>query len=163
RVQRFRNNGVSAAGAGETAVLRETAKFDSTIARAGDFVNGVRQRGIVDVSLVSGVEQDDGFVFERVFNPALKLLARGQCAGRIVGRAEVNYIHVLLWRRGDETVAGFARQVNQLGEGPGFVGFAGVAGHDVCVHVNGINRIADGDFVFVAEDVEDVAGIALGA
>ena len=38
-----------------------------------------------------------------------------------------------------------------------------MAGHDVCVHVNGINRVADGDFVFVTKDIEDVARVAFCA
>ena len=57
----------------------------------------------------------------------------------------------------------FARQINELRVSARFVGLAGVAGHHVRVHVNRINRVADGDFVFVAEDVEDVARVAFRA
>ena len=38
-----------------------------------------------------------------------------------------------------------------------------MAGHDVRVHIDGIHRVADGDFVFGAENIEDVAAIAFGA
>ena len=73
RVERFRHDGERAARAGEAAVLREAAELDGALARAGNFVNRMRQRRVGDVGLVGRVEQDDGLVFERVFHPRLEL------------------------------------------------------------------------------------------
>ena len=149
RVERLGHDGERATDAGESAVLRATAEFDGAVARAGNFVNRMRQRRVGDVRLVSRVEQNDGLVFERVFHPRLKLRPVRRRAGRIVRRAKINHVHVPLRRFGNETVAGFARQINQLGISARLVGLAGVAGHHVRVHINRINRVADGDFVFV--------------
>ena len=70
---------------------------------------------------------------------------------------------MLLGRLGNETIARTARQVNELAIGAGFVGFAGVTGHHVRIHIHGIHGVADGDLVLGAKDIEDAARIALGA
>jgi len=117
----------------------------------------------VSVRLVGRVEQNNGPVFQRVIHPCLELRAIGDGAGRIVRRTQINHIHMPFGRLGDESVARFARQINQLRVSTGLIRFTGVTGHDVGVHINRINRVADGDFVFMAEDIEDIAGVAFGA
>src|SRR5438093_12001440 len=67
---------------------------------------------------------------------------------------------MLLWRLGNETVRGFAWKINELRVSTGFIGIARMTGHGVRVHIDGIDWIADGDFVFRAKDVENVAAIA---
>lgn len=70
---------------------------------------------------------------------------------------------MLLRRVGNEAVAGAAGEVNDFRVGTGLVRLAGVAGHDVRIDIDRIDRVGDGDFVFVAEHVEDVPAIALRA
>ena len=64
---------------------------------------------------------------------------------------------------GNEAVLCRAWQIHQAGVGAFFIRVAGVAGHHVGVHIHRIDRIGDGDDVALAEDVEDVAGIAFRA
>ena len=70
---------------------------------------------------------------------------------------------MLLGRGGDESVGRLAREIHQPPVSPRLVRLPGVAGHHVGVHIDGVNGVADGDFVFVAENIKDVAAIALGA
>ena len=100
-------------------------------------------------------------MFERVVHPGLELRPRGRRAGRIIGRTQINDVNVAFGRFGHEPVAGTAGKINQFRVRARFVGRACMAGHDVRVHIDRIHRIADGDFVFAAQDVEDVAGVAL--
>ena len=159
--ERLRHDGERAADAGEPAVLREAAELDGTFARAGNFVDGMRGRRVGDVGFVGGVEEDDRLVLQRVIHPGLKLCARRGRSSRVVRRAEVNDVRLHARRLGNETVCRRAREVNHAFIRAGFVGGTGVAGHDVRIDVNGIDRVADGEFVLVSEDVEDVAAITL--
>jgi len=83
--------------------------------------------------------------------------------GWIVRRAKINHVHVLLRRIGNETIRRFAWQINELRVSARFVRLARVTGHDIRVHVNGINRVTDGDFIFPPRIVEDRTAITLRA
>lgn len=157
------HDGVGAARAGEPAVFREAAELDGALARAGDFVNGMGNGRVRDVGLVGGIEEDDGLVREGVGHPRLELRARGDGTRGVVRRAKINDVRVLFRRLGDEAVGRRAGQIDQAGVGAVRVGVAGVAGHDVGIDIDRIDGVADGDFVLVPENVEDVAAIAFGA
>ena len=75
--------------------------------------------------------------------------------------AKVDQIDLLFRNRGDEIVLSIAGHVNQPFVSAVFISWAGVAEHYVGVDVNRVNRIGDRDFVPRAEDVQDVARIAL--
>ena len=159
----LRNDDDAAAHAGEPAVLREAPKLDRAITRAFDFEDRARHRGVLDEGLVGGVVEDDRAVRTGVGDPGFELLARGGAAGRVVRVAEVNEIDRLTRDLWHEAVFRGALEVVEAGVGAVFVRFASVAGHDVCIDVNGIHRVCDGDLVPGTEDVEDVAGVALAA
>ena len=157
----FWHDGECAADAGEAAVFREAAELDRALVGAGDFVDGMRDSRFADVGFVGGVVEEDGFVAERVLDPAGELLAGGDRAGGIVREAEVDDVHLFLRDVGDEAVGSVAREINKPLVGADFVRGASVPGHDVRVHVNGIDGVHDGDEIVVAEDVEDAAAVAL--
>ncbi len=67
---------------------------------------------------------------------------------------------MLVGHIGHKAVGGIAWQVEQPCVGAFGIGLAGIAGHHVGVHVHRIDRIGDSDDVAMAEDIEDVAGVA---
>ena len=119
-------------------------------ARAGDFVDGMRDRRVADVGLVGRIEEDDRLVRARVFHPRLELRARGHGAGRVVRKAEVNDVHLLCGRLGDEAVLRGALQIDEAGVRAALIRLAGVAGHDVRIDIDGIDRVGDGDAIVVS-------------
>ena len=134
----------------------------ATRARRG-FRRSNAARGIADVSLVSRVEEDERLVRPRVIDPRLELRARRDGAGRVVRKAEIDHVHLFRRRLGDEAVLRGALQIDEPRIRAALVALAGVAGHDVRIDIDGIDRVGDRDAVLVAEDVEDVAAIALRA
>ena len=120
----------------------------------------MRNFWIGNVSFVSGVEQNERIMLTRVINPAGKLLARRDRAGRVVGKTKINEIDMFLWRLGNEIVFGRAWQINDAFVTAVFSRRARVTGHHVGVDIDRINRIGDRDFVLVAENIEDVPAIA---
>src|SRR5690606_29768863 len=127
---------------------------------AFDLVDGARHAFFADEGLVGGVVEDDGTVLAGVSHPSGELLTGGGGPGRVVRIAEVDQIHLLFGNGRDEIVFRCARQVDETAVGPAVVGFAGVAGHHIGVHVDRIDGIGDGDAVARPEDVENVAGVA---
>ena len=162
-MERFRHDSEGATESGEAAVFREAAEFNGAVARAVDLVNGVRYTGGAHVGFVGGIEEDDGFVFPCVINPSGELFAGSDGAGRVIRIAEVDQIDGFFRDGGDKPVFGGAGEINDASISAGFVGIAGVADHDIGVDVNGIDRVGDGHAVAGAEDVEDVAAVALRA
>ena len=161
--QCFRHHGEGAARAGEPAVLRKASEFNRALARAWDFVDRMRNLRVGNVRLVSGVVEEDRFVLQRVIDPGGELFAPGDGAGWIVRITKVNEVHFVLRNFRHEIVGRGARQINQLLVRPRFVRRARVAGHDVGIHIDRIDRVLQGDFVLVAENVENVCAIAFRA
>src|SRR5262249_36170928 len=75
----------------------------------------------------------------------------------------VGDVHLLLWGLGGEVGFGFGGDVDEAFVFAGVAGGAGVGGHDGRVHVDGGDGVGGGDDIIRGEDVEDVAGVALGA
>jgi len=116
-----------------------------------------------DERLVGGVEEDHAIVGVGVVDPLLQLGLAGHGAGRVVGEAEVDDVHLLGRQRRDEVVGLVARHVDDVLIVAFLVGLAGAADHDVGVVVDRVDRVADGHHVVEGEDVEDVGAVALGA
>ncbi len=159
----FGDDGEGAAQASEAADLGEAAEFDGAVAGAGDFVDGVGQGGIADVGFVGGVVEEEGAVVEGVADPGSELIGGGGGAGGVVGGAEVDEVDGFFGDLRDESVRGVAREVADSLVGAMLIGGSGVSGHDVGIHVDGVDGVGDGDAVTVSEDVEDVGAIAFGA
>jgi hypothetical protein len=121
------------------------------------------RNSIADVCLVGGVEEEDGVVCPGVLNPSGELVARHHGSGGIVGGTEVGDVDFALGGLGGEVCLGGGADVDEALVLSALAGFAGVTGHYVGVDVDRVCRIGDGDGVVLAEDVEDVGGVALGA
>ena len=67
---------------------------------------------------------------------------------------------MVLWRLGNESVVGGARQVNDPFVAAVRFRRAAVARHYVRVDIDRVNRIGNRDFVLVAENIENKAAIA---
>ena len=118
---------------------------------------------VLDEGLIGGVKQDQGLVGPGVVHPLLQLGPAGPGAGGVIGEAEVDQVHRAGGQRCREVVGGADRQVGKTAVLACPIGVAGVARHHVAVYINRINRIGYGNAVVGAEDVEDVAAVALGA
>ena len=120
----------------------------------------MRNFRVRNVRLVSGIEQQKRVMFARVGDPMRELRARCHSPGRIVRKTKIDQIDMFLWRLGNKIIFRRAWQIHEafiaavLPTGPR------VPSHHICVDIDRINRIGDGDLVLVAENVEDVAAIA---
>ena len=81
--------------------------------RAGNFENGMRNVGLADVSLVSGVEEQKRLVLPRVIHPASQLFTRRHRAGRIVWKAKIDEIRMLVRRISHKIIFCPAWQINE--------------------------------------------------
>ena len=73
--------------------------------------------------------------------------------------AKVNQIDLLTGHFGHESVLRGARQIDHS-DRPRRPARS-VAGHHVCIHIDRVNGVHDGDAILVAENVEDIAAVAL--
>ena len=147
------NDGVAAACSGEACGLGEGADLDCALLSALNEVNASRKVCFCDERFVSRVEDDDCVVCERVVHPfpELRLGVNGACG--VVRGAEVDKVSLdVLWGHCSESVLLGGVCVNY-----------GVAAHDVAVYVNRVSRVGDYNGVTLAEDVDDVAAVALCA
>ena len=125
-----------------------------------NFKNRAGNTGVLNEGLVGGIVEDDGIVGFGVGNPGFELLAGSGGAGRVVWVAEVDQVGLFIRDGGHKAILGGAGEVDEALVGAIFISFAGVASHDVGVYINGVDGVGDGDFVILAKDVEDVAGVA---
>ena len=71
REQRFRHDRETAAHAGESARLGKAAELNGALARAFDFVDGMRNIRLRNIAFVGGIEEENGLVRARVSHPGL--------------------------------------------------------------------------------------------
>lgn len=122
-------------------------ELDGAAIGAFDFVDRTRQVLFTDEGLVRHVVEDKGVVVQRVLDPRCKLLACDHRAGGVIGIAEVNDIQGVVGDCGHEVVLSSAGEVCDALVSAVFESWAGVADHDVCVDVDGVDRIGDADAV----------------
>ena len=99
-------------------------------------------------------------MFARIIDPTRKLLARCYRTSRIVGETEIHHINLPLRRLGHEIVFHGARQICDSFIAAIIPRTPGMAGHDIGIDINRVNRIGDRDFVLMSKDIQDVAAIA---
>jgi hypothetical protein len=87
------------------------------------------------------------------------LRARRHCAGRIVREAKINDIRVFARRFRHKIILHRAGQIKNAFVAAVGANRAGVARHHIGIDVNRINRVGDGDFVLLAENIEDVTAV----
>ena len=128
--------------------------------RAFSLGERIEVRTIIDIGFVSRVEEKDGVVIMRVFDPVRQLRTRCHCARRIVRKAKVNNVCVFAGRFRNETILNRARQIDNAfvtAIGPGW---AGVPRHYIGIDVNWINRIGNRDLILPAQNIENVTAVA---
>ena len=118
---------------------------------------------VLDEGLVGGVEQDQRAVGAGVVHPGFQLLLRCDGSCGVVGKAQVDEVHRFAGDLGREAVVGTDGQISETGIATFVTGIAGATGHHIAVHINGVNRVCDGDLVPGPENVQDVAAVAFGA
>jgi hypothetical protein len=78
----------------------------------------------------------------------------------IIGKTKINKIGVFCRWVGNKSVFSCARQIKNSFVAAIFFCRSAVARHHVRIDVNRIYRVGHGDFVLIAEDIEDVTAIA---
>src|SRR5438067_10009384 len=115
----------------------------------------MRNISLRNIRFISSVKEQKCFVLTRVIDPTLKLFARCDRPGWVVRETKVSKIDMVLWRLGNESVVGGARQVNDPFVAAVRFRRAAVACHYVRVDIDRVNRIGNRDFVLVADKIED--------
>ena len=162
-LDRLRDDRVAAARAREARGLGEGAELDGNVLGTRDLIDGARHIVFRDVGGISGVEEDDRLIFLGVVDPLRQLLARERRARRVVRAAEVDHVDLFLRQVRCEVVLRRAGQIDDAFEVAVVLQRSRAAGHDVRVEVDRVNRVRDGDLVGRAEDLLDVAAVALRA
>lgn len=127
-----------------------------------DFVDGAWDVAVLDEGFVSCIVENDGVVCLGVVDPSLELFAGGRSTCWVVRVAEVDDVYFFCWDGWDEVILRGARKIDEAFVTSTVVGIPSVADHDVGVDIDWVNGVGDGDGVAVAENVEDVACVALG-
>ena len=122
----------------------------------------MRNLRILDVSLVSCVEEDERIVLQCVLHPFLQCLLCGNGASRIIWKTEVYHVHTLLWWQRSKIIFCIARHVYHVVPSTIFQ-HASPAYHHVRVDIDGINRVSDADRVIPAEEFLEVSCITFRA
>ena len=161
--QSLRNHGEGAAGAGESAVLGETPELDGALPGAGNFIDRVRDVGIADIGFVGGIVEQDRAMLKCVGHPGFKLPARCNGSGRIVREAEIDDIDLLCRNLRHKSILRRAFQIGDSLVGTILASLTRMSRHDIRIDIDGIDRIHDGDPVVRAQDIKNIAPVALGA
>ena len=65
----FWHNGITATSARETSCFGEGTEFDGNLLRAFDFINGAGNIVLGNIGGISGIKENDGFIFLSIGNP----------------------------------------------------------------------------------------------
>ena len=98
----------------------------------------------------------------RPVNEHLELFLRQHGAGGVVGIAQIDHVHVAVRHGGDKVVLLVAGQVHQTVPAVALV-VACAAGHGIAVHVHGVHGVSHRHHGVVAEQLLNVAHVALRA
>ncbi|MPM79187.1 hypothetical protein SDC9_126220 [bioreactor metagenome] len=109
---------------------------------------------ILDIRFICRIEEYQTFVFQCPIHPFFKFRSGHHRPGRIVGIAKVDHIHSSRGNlRKKSTVSG-------AGEQKQLIGFPDA--HNRGVKINRVDRVCDGHYIVITQDIADVTGVALG-
>ena len=148
----------------ERRVLGEGLDLDGTGPRAFTLEDRMRDIVLADIGFISGIKDDHRLVCIRIIHPGLELLPVQRRTGRVVRGADVDDIRCSVRKCRAEAVFLRAGHVDDIAPARCLIIiFTCTACHDVGIHINRINRIADRDHIILLENFLNIAGIALGA
>ena len=137
-------------------------ELDGHLARPLYLVDGVRYVGVLYVSLVGRVEENERIVAQGVVHPLAQLVFRQHGARGVVGVTEVDDVHASVGQLRHEAVAGRARHVHHVAP-PAVVDHPRAPYHHVRVYVYGIDGVGHADAVVPPHQLLYVARVALCA
>ncbi|KAF5051479.1 hypothetical protein DSECCO2_418510 [anaerobic digester metagenome] len=160
----FRHNGPAKPYTGKTGELGEAVDLDGALLGPFHFIDGARVSSLGDVLAVCAVEDDDTLVRSSVIDKGFQLVVGRHSAGRVIRTAQVDQVHLLLRRLGNEPILLSAGKVHKavvatllLIEKPG------APTDHIAVHIHRICRVLNGNDVVFAKQVLNVGSITLGA
>ena len=163
-LQLLRDHGVGTSGPRKTGRFRKGAELHCAASCPFDLKNRVGNAGRCYKSLIGRVEEDDRPHTVGVIHPGLQLFPGGNGAGGVVGKTQVDEIHLC---RGDlrgKLVFRSTGHIDKLRPLPRLgVILPRPAGHGVGVHIDRIYRVTHRHHIVHRENVHDVAAVALGA
>jgi len=121
----------------------------------------VRDIRVGDKGFIRCVNEDHGVVGSGVIDPFFQFSPAGHHPGRVVGKAEIDNVHLTGRQSRDKAVGLVAGEIDDVLVVALSVCFTGAADHDIGIVVDRINRITDSNNVVQGKDVEDVGTITL--
>ncbi len=92
----FRHDHIRTSDARKSRGLGETAEFDGHLPGAFDLVDTVRHPGLLYISLICRIKEYHRFVAKRIFDPFDQFVLLEDRPRRIVGKAQINQIDLLI-------------------------------------------------------------------
>ena len=108
----FGDDGVGAAGPGETGGFGKAAKFDRHFFRPFDFIYRMRQGIIADEGFIGRIKKNEGVVVTGEIDPSAQRFTTDGRSGRIVGKAKVNQVNRFFREVGQKAILRCARQID---------------------------------------------------
>ena len=149
--QCMRNNGITATGTGKAGSLGQRAQLNSAFFSILDNENAARNCRISYICFISSIVQNNSIVFQCISNPFFQLLFGISRTGRVVRRAQINYVSLYIFvRHRQEIIFRLAFHINNV-----------TAAHNVGIQIYRVYRIRNQDSVCIAENIGDISAITL--
>ena len=160
----LRDHGITETRSGKAGILGEAAKLNGTGSRAFTLIDGVRNAFFTDICLISSIVDDHCMILICIIHPLLQLCLGDRGTGRIIREAEIDQIRYFRRKLGCIPVCCRTGHVDHIApETCCLVIGSRTSCHNICIYINGINRIAYCDPCILCKDLLDICGIALGA
>ena len=138
--QLFWDNSKTTSKPRKSTIFREAAKFHRAFFGARNFKNAPRYVGVANVRLVRGVKQYQRVVAQSPIHPPRKRHPAHGGTGWIIGRTQIRHIHRLRRWFWNKSIFWSRIHVHQALVTTVFH-LAGVASHDIGVHIHRVHRI----------------------
>ena len=164
RLQVLGDHGKSESKAGKARGLGEGPELDRTAPGALTLVDGMGYPLLGNIGLVGRVIEDDRAVTARVVHPLLQPVFFHDGTRRIVWKTQIDQVgHPALRQLRCKAVFRRAGHIDDLPVGTRrLIIRSGPARHDIGVHIDRVDRITYRDRIVDAEDLLDIAAVALG-
>ena len=160
RFQILRDHGKAQSYAGKARIFGKRPQLNGAGSGALALVDRVRHIFLGDICFISRVINDNGTVLVGIIDPFLQLCFVDRGAGRIVGEAQIDQIRHFLWQLRGKVIVRRAGHVDHIA--PSFRGRvigACPSRHNIGIHIDRVDRIADRDLIIQCKDFLNIAGI----